>query len=102
VRKRAANKHHDPVLVRLAEMRSTARKALAADSNDAEHDALYEVEAALKVLTPEVRRVVDALKLCVRFMQVDKIRPNADCHRYALWRAAQSSARSALARGRSA
>jgi hypothetical protein len=45
------------------ELKTRAHQALAGDSNDAEHDALYEVEEALAGLTADVRRMVKASKL---------------------------------------
>ena len=52
-----------PVVARLLELKTRAHQALAGDSNDAEHDALYEVEEALAGLTADVRRMVKASKL---------------------------------------
>ena len=51
-----------PVVARLLELKAKTHRALAGDSNDAEHDALYEVEEALPGLTADVRRMVKALK----------------------------------------
>ena len=51
-----------PVVARLLELKRRARQALAGDSNDAEHDALYEIEGALASLTTDVSRLVNALK----------------------------------------
>lgn len=55
-----------PVLARLLELKRKTRHALAGDSNDAEYDTLYEVKEALGSITPDVRRMEDALKLCVK------------------------------------
>ncbi len=96
MRRRKKNTKHGSVVARLAGVNSKARQALAGDSNDAEHDALYEVEATLKTLTPDVRRMVDALKLCMKLLQRGNVRSGAGRHRYSLWRAALSSARAAL------
>lgn len=52
-----------PVVARLLELKTRAHEALAGNSNDAEHDALYEIEGALAGLTADVRRMVKALKL---------------------------------------
>jgi hypothetical protein len=60
---RTKKKRQDgPVVARLLELRRTARQALAGDSNDAEHDVLYEIEGSLESLTADVRRLVNALK----------------------------------------
>jgi hypothetical protein len=85
-----------PVLARLLDLKSIARQALAGDSNDAEHDALYEVEEAVVGLTPDVRRMVEALKLCVEFLQTGEIQPRGERHAYSLWAAAVSSGQLAL------
>jgi len=85
-----------PVLARLLELKGRARQALAVDSNDAEHDALYEVEEALVGLTPDVRRMEDALKLCVEFLQTGEIQPTGERHPYSLWAAAVSRGQLAL------
>ena len=85
-----------PVVARLVELKSRACQALAGDSNDAEHDALYEVEEALVSLTPDVRRMVQALKLCLKFLQVREIEPTRKGHPYLLWATAVSSGRLAL------
>jgi hypothetical protein len=84
------------VVARLMELKSRARQALAGDSNDAEHDALYEVEEALVGLTPDVRRMEDALKLCVEFLHTGEIQPAGERHPYSLWFAAVSSGQLAL------
>lgn len=52
-----------PVVTRLLELKTMAHGALAGNSNDAEHDALYEIEGALAGLTADVRRMVKASKL---------------------------------------
>jgi hypothetical protein len=85
-----------PVLTRLLGLRSRARRALAGDSSDAEHDALYEVENVLVGLTPDVRRIENALKLCVEFLQTGELQPAGERHPYSLWFAAVSSGQLAL------
>jgi hypothetical protein len=85
-----------PAVARLMELKRRARHALAGDSNDAEHDALHEVEEALVDLTPDVRRLEDALKLCVEFLQTGEIQPAGECHPHSLWFAAVSSGQLAL------
>ena len=85
-----------PVLARLLELKSKARQALAGDSNDAEHDALYEVNEGLVGLTPDVRRMETALKLCVEFLQTGEIQPRGERHSCSLWFAAVSSGQLAL------
>ena len=40
----------------LSELLKTGRRALNGDSNDAEHDALYEIVAVLETLDPEVAK----------------------------------------------
>ena len=87
---------YSPVVARLVELKSRARQALAGDSNDAEHDALYEVQESLVGLTPEVRRMVKALKLCVKLLQTGEIQPTGKSHPYSLWATAVSSGRLAL------
>jgi hypothetical protein len=84
------------VLTRLLELKCKARHALAGDSNDAEHDALYEVKEALVGLMPDVRRMEKALKLCVEFVQSGELQPNGERHPYSLWFAAISSGQAAL------
>lgn len=86
----------DPVVAQLLELKSIARQALTGDSNDAEHDALHEVEEALVGLTPDVRRMAEALKLCVEFLQRGEIQPRGERHLYSLWAAAVSSGQLAL------
>ena len=49
-----------PVVAQLLELKTRARQALAGNSNDAEHDALYEIEGALVGLIADVRRMVMA------------------------------------------
>lgn len=88
--------HYSPVVARLVELKSRARQALAGDSNDAEHDALYEVQESLVGLTPDVRRMVKALNLCVKFLQTGEIEPTGKDHPYSLWATAVSSGRLAL------
>lgn len=78
------------------EVKSKARQALAGDSNDAEHDALFEAEEALVRLTPDVRRMQEALKLCVEFLQTGEVEPTGKRRAYSLWAAAVSSGRLAL------
>ena len=85
-----------PVVARLLELKTKARRALAGDSNDAEHDALYEVNEALAGLTPDVRRMEKALKLCVEFLQSGEIQPEGERHPYSLWFADVSSGQLAL------
>ena len=85
-----------PLVARLLGLNDRARQALAGDSNDAEHDALYEVEEGLVSLTPDVRRMEDALKLCVEFLQTGEIQPAGECHPHSLWFAAVSSGQLAL------
>jgi len=85
-----------PVVTRLLELKRRARQALAGDSNDAEHDALYEVKDALVGLTPDVRRMEKALKLCVEFLHTGEIQPKGERHSYSLWAAAVSSGQLAL------
>lgn len=85
-----------PIMARLFELKSKARQALASDSNDAEHDALFEVMEELVSLTPDVRRMKAALKLCVEFLQTGKIQPRGERHPYSLWFAAVSSGQEAL------
>jgi len=89
-------KQDDPVVARLLELKSIARRALVGDSNDAEHDALHEVEEALVGLTPDVRRMAEALKLCVEFLQTGEIQPRGERRPYSLWAAAVSSGQLAL------
>jgi hypothetical protein len=69
---------------------------LAGDSNDAEHDALFDVEEGLVGLTPEVRRMEKALKLCVEFLQTGEIQLKGERHHFSLWAAAVSSGQLAL------
>ena len=52
----------DPAVAQLLKLRTVARKALASDSNDAEHDALYEIEGVLTSLTAHGRRTAKTLK----------------------------------------
>jgi hypothetical protein len=85
-----------PIVARLLELKAKAHRALAGDSNDAEHDALYEVEEALVGLTPDVSRMVEALKLCVEFLQTGEIQPSGERHPYSHWAAAVSSGQLAL------
>ena len=85
-----------PVVARLLELKRGARRALGGDSNDAEHDALYDVKEALVGLTPDVRRMEKALKLCLEFLQTGEIQPRGDRHPYSLWAAAVSSGHTAL------
>ena len=85
-----------PVVAQLLELKTTARQALAANSNDAEHDALYEIEEALVGLTPDVRRMEKALKQCLEFLQSGEIQPKGERHPYSLWSAAVSSGQLAL------
>jgi hypothetical protein len=80
------------------ELKSRARQALAGDSNDAEHDALYDVEEALVRLAPDVRRMEEALKLCVEFLQTGEVEPTGKHRAYSLWAAAVSSGRLAVGR----
>ena len=96
VRRRNNSMKQGVVVARLTGMKRIAHRALAGDSNDAEHDALYEVEATVDSLTPDVRRMVQALRLCVKLLESDEIRRRAERHRYSLWRAAVSSGRVAL------
>jgi hypothetical protein len=84
------------VVARLLELKTKTHRALAGDSNDAEHDALYDVEEALGGLTPDVRRMEDALNLCVEFLQTGEIQPAGERHPYSLWFAAVSSGQLAL------
>jgi len=77
-----------PVLAQLLELKSKAHHALDSDSNDAEHDALYEVKEALVALTPNVRKMEKALKLCIEFLQTGEIQPRGERHPYSLWAAA--------------
>jgi hypothetical protein len=86
----------DRVVARLLELKSIARRALVGDSNDSEHDALHEVEEALVGLTPDVRRMAEALKLCVEFLQTGEIQRRGERHPYSLWGAAVSSGQLAL------
>ena len=51
-----------PAVGRLLGLKSRARQALAGDSNDAEHDALYEFEGALVSLTADVRRMLRSIQ----------------------------------------
>jgi hypothetical protein len=67
------NTQDGPVVARLLELKSIARQALAGDSNDAEYEALYDIKEALVSLTPDVRRMELALKLCVEFLQTGEI-----------------------------
>ena len=53
----------DPVVAQLLQLKTRAHVALAGNSNDAEHDALYEIEGALAGLNTDVRRMVHASKL---------------------------------------
>ncbi len=85
-----------PIVARLLELKSKAHHALAGDSNDAERDALYEVNEALAGLTPGVRRMEKALKLCVEFLQSGEIQPAGERHPHSLWFAAVSSGQAAL------
>lgn len=50
------------MVARLLELKSKAGRALAGDSNDAEHDALYEIKEALGNLAVDIRRMENALK----------------------------------------
>lgn len=72
------------------------RRALAGDSNDAEHDALYEVEGTLGTLTPEVRRMATALRLCLKLLQTNEIMSTSERRYSSLWRATVRSAKAAL------
>jgi hypothetical protein len=63
VNKPKKKKQDGPVVAQLLELKTRAHEALAGSSNDAEHDALYEIEGALAGLTADVRRMVKALKL---------------------------------------
>jgi len=47
-------------------------------------------------LTPDVRRMEEALKLCVEFLQTGEIQPAGERHPYSLWFAAVSSGQLAL------
>ena len=47
---------------RLLGLKSRARQALAGESNDAEHDALYDFEEALVSLTADVRRMLRSIQ----------------------------------------
>jgi hypothetical protein len=85
-----------PALARLLELKTKTHRALSGDSNDAEHDALYEVKEALVGLTPDVRRMEKALKLCLEFLQTGEIQPRGERHPYSLWAAAVSSGHMAL------
>lgn len=85
-----------PVVTRLLELKTKTHRALAGDSNDAEHDALYEVEEALVGLTPDVRRMEEALKLCVEFLQTGEIQRAGERHPYSHWAAAVSRGQLAL------
>jgi hypothetical protein len=85
-----------PLVARLLGLNDRARQALAGDSNDAEHDALYEVEEGLVSLTPDVRRMEAALRLCVEFLQTGEIQATGERHPYPLWAAAVSSGQMAL------
>ena len=87
---------HGPVVARLLELKSKAHQALAGGSNDAEHDALYEFKETLAGLTPDVRRMEKALKLCIEFLQSGEIQPGGERHPYSLWFAAVSSGQLAL------
>jgi hypothetical protein len=78
------------------ELKTKVHQALGGDSNDAEHDALYEVEEALAGLTPDVGGMVEALKMCVEFLQTGEIQPTGDRHPHSLWAAAVSSGQLAL------
>ena len=84
------------VVARLLELKSKARQALAGDSNDTEHDALYDVNEALAGVTPDVRRMEKALKLCVEFLQSGEIQRGGERHPYSLWFTALSSGQLAL------
>jgi hypothetical protein len=85
-----------PAVARLLELKRKARQALAGESNDAEHDALYELKGALGGLTPDVRRMEEALKLCLEFLHTGEIQPAGERHPYLLWLTAVSSGQSAL------
>ena len=87
---------NSPVVAQLLELWTRARQALVGVSNDAEHDALYEVEQGLVGLTPDVRRMEEALKLCVEFLQTREIQPKGERHPYSLWVAAVGSGQLAL------
>ena len=98
---RARRKRQDgAVVARLLKLKSQAHRALAGDSNDAEHDALYEVKEGLGGLASDVRRMEDALKLCVEFLQNGKTRPRGDRRAHFLWVTAVSSTQSAPGRQR--
>jgi hypothetical protein len=85
-----------PIVARLLELKTRTHRALAGDSNDVEHDSLYEVEEELVGLTPDVRRMEEALKLCVEFLQTGEIQPKGERHPYSLWVAAVSRGQMAL------
>ena len=85
-----------PVAARLFDLKSRARHALAGDSNDAEHDILYEVHEALVHLTLDVHRMEMALKLCMKFLRAGEIQPTRKHATYSLWAAAVKSGRLAL------
>lgn len=84
------------VVARLLDLECKARHALAGNSNDAEHDTLYEFNEALGGLTPDVRRMEKALKLCLEFLQTGEIQPKGERHPYSLWLAAVSNGQLAL------
>jgi hypothetical protein len=84
------------VVARLLELKSKAHLALRGDSNDAEHDALFELEEALVGLTPVVYRMEQALRLCLEFLQTGEIQPAGERHPYSLWAAAVKSGQLAL------
>ena len=88
--------HNGPVQVRLVELRTKARRALASDSNVTQHEALSQVEEALGGLTPDVNRVIKALKLCVEFLQTGEIQPGGERHPYSLWATAVTKGQLAL------
>jgi hypothetical protein len=96
MKKLKKNTQDGPVVARLLELKSTARRALASDSNDVEHDALFDVKEGLVGLTPDVLRMEEALKLCVEFLQTGEIQPKGERHPYSLWAAAVSSGQLAL------
>jgi len=60
VKKQRKRNDLSAVVDRLEETRARARLALAGNSNDNEHDALYEVQDALSTIMPEVRRIAEA------------------------------------------
>jgi len=66
------------------------------DSIQSDLEEWRKVKEALVGLTPDVRRMEKALKLCLEFLQTGEIQPRGERHPYSLWAAAVSSGHMAL------